>query len=271
MNTKKSQEKSMLKGIDLSAYQRSIDLNKVEYDFLITKATEGMGYVNPYCDKFVQHAIKQGKQWGFYHFAITSNDPIEEARYFVKHTKNYFTNGIPVLDYEGNSKHPPKPSDVDWCKRWIEEVQRLTGVTPLFYTYEFLEHSYDWTPVVLLGCKLWLAKYPPMSRIIYNYDFAKCVKPTPKHWRVLDMIMWQFAGDNGRLNGYDGAIDCNVFYGGVDTWKSIANPKTDTEQSTNEELTELELARQEIERLKFKIATLESIINRIKAEVQSYR
>ena len=35
-----------LKGIDISNYQRGIDLNKVECDFVIMKATQGTGFVS---------------------------------------------------------------------------------------------------------------------------------------------------------------------------------------------------------------------------------
>lgn len=57
----------MLNGIDISGWQGDIDLSKLNFDFVIVKATEGTGYVNPYCDKKVQQAIKLGKKWGFYH------------------------------------------------------------------------------------------------------------------------------------------------------------------------------------------------------------
>lgn len=42
----------MLKGIDISKWQAGIDLNKINCDFVIIKATEGKSYVDPSCDIF---------------------------------------------------------------------------------------------------------------------------------------------------------------------------------------------------------------------------
>ena len=45
-------------GIDISNWQRGIDLSKVPCDFVIAKATEGTGYVDKSCDGFIQQALK---------------------------------------------------------------------------------------------------------------------------------------------------------------------------------------------------------------------
>ena len=58
-----------LSGIDISNYQRGLDLSKVPCDFAICKATEGTSIVHDTCDPWVQQAKELGKKWGFYHFA----------------------------------------------------------------------------------------------------------------------------------------------------------------------------------------------------------
>ena len=88
-----------MQGIDISNYQRGIDLDKVPFDFMICKATEGTGIVHDTCDGFVQKAKALGKKWGFYHF-LNGEDPVKQAEFFVSQTKNYFGNGVPALDYE---------------------------------------------------------------------------------------------------------------------------------------------------------------------------
>lgn len=40
-----------MNGIDISSWQSGIDLAKVPCDFVIIKATEGLTYVNPDCDR----------------------------------------------------------------------------------------------------------------------------------------------------------------------------------------------------------------------------
>lgn len=88
-----------LNGIDISNYQRGLDLAQVPCDFVICKATEGTTIVHNTCDPWIQQAIKLGKLWGFYHF-MNGEDPIAQAKHFVASCRNYFGNGIPVLDYE---------------------------------------------------------------------------------------------------------------------------------------------------------------------------
>lgn len=46
---------------------KNLNLDSIEYDFVIIKGTQGTNYVNTFCDAFVQKAIKAGKLWGFYH------------------------------------------------------------------------------------------------------------------------------------------------------------------------------------------------------------
>ena len=55
----------MLRGIDISSHQGDIDLAPLAIDFVIIKATEGTGYVNPYCAPKVQQAKNLGLCWGF--------------------------------------------------------------------------------------------------------------------------------------------------------------------------------------------------------------
>lgn len=205
-------------GIDISKHQgkNNIQLNQIEFDFAIVKATEGIGYVDPYCDKFIQQLIKMDKPWGFYHLARPVNDPIKEARFFYENTKNYFGHGLVALDWEMERQF-----DTAWAKKWLDEVQRLSRVKPLIYMSESVENKYNWSNVVLGDYGLWIAKYPPKTTIVTNYNHEICSKPRLKHWK--SCAIWQFAGDNGRLDGYPVGIDCDVFYGDVSAWNKYAN------------------------------------------------
>ena len=53
----------MLKGIDISHHQRGITFGS-DVDFVICKATEGIGYVDEECDKAYQRAKQAGKLLG---------------------------------------------------------------------------------------------------------------------------------------------------------------------------------------------------------------
>lgn len=56
-----------MNGIDISNWQRDINLSAIKADFVIVKATEGIGYVDKSCDAFFQKALSLGKKLGFYH------------------------------------------------------------------------------------------------------------------------------------------------------------------------------------------------------------
>lgn len=53
-----------LKFIDVASYQAGLDLSKIQTDGVIIKATEGVAYVNPYCNDFFQQGLKLGKMLG---------------------------------------------------------------------------------------------------------------------------------------------------------------------------------------------------------------
>ena len=114
----------MLKGIDISKWQAGIDLNKINCDFVIIKATEGKSYVDPSCDIFFQEALNLNKKIGIYHFANNSDNTAEqEADWFIKNTKGYIGKAIPILDFEDKGA----THDVAWAKRWLDRVAEAYG------------------------------------------------------------------------------------------------------------------------------------------------
>ena len=205
-----------MNGIDISNWQNGLDLSKVACDFVIMKATEGVGFVDKTCDPFYQQAKKLGKKLGFYHFARPeSNDAIAEAEFFYKNTSNYFHEAIPVLDWESAGK-----ANVTWAKTWLDKIYELSGVKPMIYMSESVVNAYDWSEVVKGNYGLWVAKYRDNTPD-YNYDMSNAgTKPAVKWWPFY--AMWQWTS-TGRLNGYSGNLDCDIFYGDAAVWDKYAN------------------------------------------------
>lgn len=251
---KTEDEKSMvetMKGIDVSNWQKALDIDKINYDFVIAKATEGTAYVDPYCDNFIQKARKAGKCYGFYHFARPSNDAVKEAEFFVSQTRNYFGEGIPVLDWEAEYKN-----NTAWALTWLNKVHELTGVRPLIYMSESVVNAYDWSTVVAGNYGLWVAKYRDNAPD-YNYDMSNAgTRPQVKWWPFYAMWQWTSCG---RLTGYDGSLDCDVFYGGKSVWEKYAavESKTPVDPETDQS--------KEIAELKKEISDLEGMILTLKA------
>ena len=200
-----------LKGIDISNYQRGLDLAQIDCDFVIIKATEGKSHVDPLCDTFFQQALKLGKKLGVYHFANNSdNTAQQEADWFINNTKGYIGKAIPVLDWEDNIT-----SDVDWALEWLQRVEKAYGCKPMIYMSESVVNRHDWSKVVAGNYGLWVAKYRD-NNPDYNYNMSNAgSKPSVKYWN--GYAMWQWTS-TGRLDGWNGNLDCNEFYGDAAAW-----------------------------------------------------
>lgn len=212
-----------MNGIDISMWQNGIDLSAVKADFVIVKATEGIGYVDKTCDKFFQKALSLGKKIGFYHFArpTKNNDPVREADFFYENCKGYFGKAIPILDWEAENKQ-----NVAYAKAWLDRVYQRSGVKPVIYMSESVVNSYDWSSVANADYGLWVAKYRDNNQD-YNYNMSNAgSRPRVKWWKFY--CMWQWTS-TGRLSGYNGNLDCNVFYGDGTTWDKYAGKSGTTQ------------------------------------------
>lgn len=210
-----SEDITMMNGIDISHWQNNLDLAKIKCDFVIAKATEGANFVDPCFHAFMSKAESLGKCLGFYHFARPEKYTAQnEAKFFYANTVKYFGRAIPILDWESSGK-----ANVAWAKEWLDTVYSLTGVKPMIYMSESVVNQYDWSKVAKADYGLWVAKYKDMIKDP-DFDMSNAgKKPTVKHWAFY--AMWQWTS-SGRLSGYNGDLDCDVFYGDKDAWMRYA-------------------------------------------------
>jgi len=181
-----------LYGYDISKWQ-SVGTGDSAQNFLIVKATEGAAYVDPSCDKHYQRAKAQGKLLGFYHFARPDlNGAIAEADFFVKNTRNYFGEAIPVLDWEKNTWN------VGWAEQFLNRVYELTGVRPLIYMSASVITANNWSSVAR-NYGLWIAGYPN------KYNVKNPPTPGTKDmpykigpWAF--WCIWQYSSSAGTLD-----------------------------------------------------------------------
>ena len=198
-----------------------MDLSKVlpGLGAIMVKATEGTGYVNPYCDGWVQTAKKLGKPWGFYHFA-RNNNAEKEAEYFYRNCKNYFNDGIPVLDWEVGQT-------VAWVNAFVRKLHELSGIWCWIYAnpWRFNQGGVE------KNCGRWVAQYP---KGVNAFDTAAKRKPQKTDGLV---CAWQFTS-TGRVNGFNGNLDCNLFYGDEKAWNAYAGKRVSTPVENHETVLE---------------------------------
>ena len=230
-----------LKGIDISNWQSNINLYSINADFVIIKATEGVGWIDPSFKKLYLAAKGAGKKLGIYHFArpTGNNTAKKEADTFLNAAKSVGAIGeaVLVLDWEAENK-----TNVSYAKTWLDTVYAATGVKPMIYMSESVTRQADWSSVVAGDYGLWVAKYKD-NNIDYNYDMSNAgAKPNVKYWP--GYAIWQWTS-SGRLNGYSGNLDCNIFYGDDAAWNAYAGakekPVDELAKYTDKELAEMVL------------------------------
>lgn len=200
--------------IDVSSWQTGINVTTSGAEIVVAKATEGIGYVNPDCDRVVQDALAAGQGVGVYHFAHTENNAVSEANYFIDHTRGYIGKGIvPILDWE-----PSSPGDVSWALTWLRTVEAAWDTKPIIYMNQYTENAYDWASVVAGDYGLWIAAYTLGYTPIYGFN-PPAAQPTLYNWPFA--AAWQYTS-TGYVNGWNGALDLSVVYGDLDTWHAYA-------------------------------------------------
>lgn len=199
----------MLRGIDISKWQ-SVGTGDGDYDFVICKATEGVGYTDPNCDGHYQRAKSQGKLLGVYHFARPGyNSAVAEADWFVSQIQGYIGEALLILDWEVEATW-----NIDWAKQWLDRVYEKTGVKPLVYASGSVITGNNWSSVANANYGLWIAYWPNS----YQYGEGWPSSPSEMTYGIGDWKMWalwQFSSRNGRL-------DCDVANMDRDGWMKYA-------------------------------------------------
>ncbi len=193
----------MLLGNDVAKYQGNIDWNlySKNSNFVILKATEGNGYMDPTFTKNQTEARRVGIALGYYHFARPdlNNTPEAEADYFLKTIGKINQGEFLCLDYEPNW---PGGDAVSWCKKWLDHISgKLNGYKCLIYLNQSQTQGFNWKPVVDANHGLWIAAYTndPNKK---NYKIGA--------WPFAAMHQWTNAQ---TVPGLPTKADGNSFFG----------------------------------------------------------
>lgn len=217
----KSSGKSFLNGVDIASYQSGINPARLTTtDFVIVKFTQGTRYLNPHADRQYSEAKAAGKLLGAYHYA-EGKDAKAEAQYFVNCLGSRVGECILALDWEGKQNSAfGTGRDVTWCKTFLDEVFRLTGVRPLIYMSKSVCRRYNWSSVAQ-NYPLWCAQYGSNAKTDYQFSpwtdnngFGAWDKDTIRQY-----------SSHGRITGYNDEIDIDLAYMSADQWRAMAGGK----------------------------------------------
>lgn len=195
-----------LNGIDIASYQAGLDFSKVPCDFAIIKATQGTGYTNPDCIRAVEQAMSLGKGVGVYHY-ISGGNAVAEANFFINSILNWIGKVMICLDWELDQNSAW--GDESYLEQVINQVIARTGVPPMIYAPA---SRYNQVAEVAKrhNCGLWIAQYADMNPTGYQN--------TPWNEGAYTCAIRQYSG-SGRLNGWNGDLDLDKFYGSLDDFR----------------------------------------------------
>ena len=189
-------------GVDVSAYQANIDMNKLKEQnikFIYIKATEGSKKKDDRFDENWENAKNADLLSGAYHFFSYDSEGRTQAENFIN-TVGEDIKGrlIPVVDveyYGDKETNPPDKEDVvRELKIFLDIIEKEYGVKALIYTRADIYNNY---------LKGEFDQYKKWISSLY----------TPLSWKYKDdWYLWQYL-NRGELEGYTGGekyIDLNV-------------------------------------------------------------
>ena len=203
------------KGVDVAAHQHPggtpIDWSKVRTDgqsFAFVKATEGGDWVNPHYVEDVQAAHAAGLKTGAYHYARPSTDAKTQAANFAAQIALAPNQTLPpALDIEVDEGKSAAQLE-QWIEEFTSELKRLTGRTPMIYTYKYFWMGQMNNSQKFSDMPLWLAAYQDQAPEAVG------------GWKKLSF--WQRSG-SGKVAGIPTDVDMNLFNGSKQQLQSFSD------------------------------------------------
>lgn len=202
----------MLKGIDVSHYNRALDWQKVKSDgvsFVSAKSTEGIGMVDTTCADHLSAAKDAGIDiLGTYHFFHPKFDGEHQAKFFLEHCP--FKLDWYALDFEAHDNLAKEIQLIE-AQKFLDTVERDTGKIPWICMGESFADE--------LKNPAWFGRYP-----LWLMRYCKPVPPPPKPWHKWDI--WQNS-ESGTVAGVDprDKIDTDLFNGDLDQFRVLLSRK----------------------------------------------
>lgn len=200
-----------MNGIDIASYQKNLNCENIDADFVIIKATQGTSYVNPYCDMHYQQSVRAGQLQGVYHYAEGGN-PQAEAAFFLKNVEGYIYKAILCLDWESQENTRWSNNDAEWVKKFCDYVYDNVQVHPIVYVQASAMSRLEGK---IGDCGLWIAQYASNDTTGYQEH--------PWNEDAYTCAIRQYSS-HGHIYGYDGDVDLDIAYMDDIAWNKYANP-----------------------------------------------
>lgn len=196
-----------LRGIDVSGWQKGINLAAVSADFVICKATQGTSFVSDDFKRQTEQVLGCGKLLGVYHY-VGGSGATAEADHFVNTVAHLVGKSILVIDWESNQN--AAWGNESYLDAVVKRVIARTGVKPLMYASKSV---FPWGIAKANDCGAWVAQYANNNQTGYQ--------DTPWNEGAYTCAIRQYTSI-GRLSGWSGNLDLNKAYMTREVWAKYA-------------------------------------------------
>lgn len=194
----------MLKGLDLSAYQKNVDFSKVKkagIDFVILRSIISSGKLDSCFNKYYEECVKNDIAVGAYYFpyADTKEESKAKAELVVDVLKGRHLDLPIFLDLEeANLKKMDVTPIIEGAKEVIEKAGYRFGIYCNVDWYKNVKGIQEC--VVKYNIPLWIARYPANDN-----TYRENKKPN------IGECIWQWTS-HGTVSGVPSRCDRNMMY-----------------------------------------------------------
>lgn len=204
-----------MRGVDLSKWQRGIDVAALGADFAIVQACKGVDDFDTATYEHADAVLAAGMLLGMYHYAKTGAWK-DEADAFLSRIEPYIGRCLIALDWEGEAVY----NGSKWALEWLDYVAAKTGATPCIYLNGSGIAGDDWEAVAV-KYPLWLANYT--AEPYQGWDDSPEVRVGTWPWD--EPLIHQYTSQ-GRLGVYGGNLDLDIGYLDRAEWRRLEGRKS---------------------------------------------
>lgn len=202
-----------LLGVDISNHQAGINIAGLGADFIIVMATQGDWFTNTHFNEQVNAALALGVPVGAYHY-VDGSGVEAEVGHFLAAIGEYRDRVFLAVDWEAGQNDAW--GDDEYLRALVMGLRaRIGGRRVLLYASSGV---YPRDVAAATDSVRWVAQYASDDPVGWDAN------PWTDGTWTTDGAIHQYTG-TGRLPGYGGNLDLNVFHGDEnDLWALVAAP-----------------------------------------------
>lgn len=189
-------------GIDVSHHSGKVNWETVKkqgYRFAYVKSSEGVDDPDPMFEAHWKELREGNMPHGAYHFYVTEDDPVEQAKFFASRLEDDPGTLPPAVDVELLGHNTNKNDMTETLLVFLQTFEKETGIKAMIYT----------------SSNFWDAHYSPefSDYPLWMAEYGVHVPKVPFGWK--NWLIWQ-RKENKSVKGVEKNVDINLLHPDVD-------------------------------------------------------